>query len=111
MNGKLNVRDVYGHVCYASCSHMRTRHMGLPVPRTTLSANALQEEGYLGVRQGPPDERAYAQGAMSPLGGCVRRRKKGRNSMGCLFLFFFDNWYAKKFGWKYRRVRSIRQYC
>src|SRR5215211_2361047 len=25
---------------------------------------------------------------MSPLGGCVRRRKKGRNSMGCLFLFF-----------------------
>src|SRR5215216_5517960 len=25
---------------------------------------------------------------MSPLDGCVRRRKKGRNSMGCLFLFF-----------------------
>jgi len=45
--------------------------------------------GHLVVQQGPPDERGYAWGAMSPLGGCVRRTRKGRNSMGCIFFVFF----------------------
>jgi hypothetical protein len=70
----------------------------------------LISRGTLGCDKSP-DERAYAQGAMSPLGGCVRRGRKGRNSMGCIFLFFFENRHAKGFRWKYRRVRSIRQYC
>ena len=68
MNGKLNVTDVYGHVCYASCSRMRTRHMGLSVSRTALSANASirpHKRGTLGCDKGP-DERAYPWGAISP---------------------------------------------
>src|SRR5215217_7950355 len=57
------------------------RYQGRRCPQTPY------KRGTLGCDKGP-DERAYAWRAMSPLGGCAGRRKKGRNSMGCLFLFF-----------------------
>src|SRR5215213_9290666 len=89
---------------YATCrAHVRElgiwgcRHRGRRCPQTPHKRRST-----LGCDKGP-DERAYAWRAMSPLGGCAGRRKKGRNSMrclfyfmGCIFLFFFDNWYGKE---------------
>src|ERR687886_721894 len=57
------------------------RHQGRRCPQTP------HKRGILGCDKGP-DERAYAWGAMSPLGGHARRRNKGHHSMGCIFLFF-----------------------
>src|SRR5215204_4947000 len=59
------------------------RHQGRRCPQTPHKRRST-----LGCDKGP-DERAYARRAMSPLGGCAGRRKKGRNSMGCLFFVFF----------------------
>jgi hypothetical protein len=45
-----------------------------------------------------PVQEGVRLGCHEPLDECVRRRKKGPNSMGCLFLFFFDTRYEKRFG-------------
>src|SRR5215212_9392974 len=67
---------------------MRTRHMWLSAQGRRCPQTPYKR-GTLGCDKGA-DERAYPWGAISPLDGCVRRREKGRNSMGCLFLFFFS---------------------
>src|SRR5215208_4502474 len=99
---------------YATCrAHVRElgiwgcRHQGRRCPQ------APHKRGTLGCDKGP-EERAYAWRTISPRSdGWARRRKKGGeggDSVECFFSFFLDNWCVKRFGWKYRRVGSIRQY-
>src|SRR5919107_3306284 len=87
INGKVKVRGMYGHVCYASCSRMRTRYMGLSASRKTLFRKRL-------IRGAP----------WSPLGcheplddGCGGGGRKAVIPWGASLLFFFNNWYEKRF--------------
>src|SRR5829696_3535919 len=83
---------MYGHVCYASCSRMRTRHMGLAASRKTLRGRRCPQtphkRGTLGCDKGHGREGVRLE-AHEPLDGCARRTKKGHNSIWYLFLFIF----------------------